>query len=374
MIFNKKTHSKFAINHRFFLFAYNNSMKTIVLTGGGTAGHVMPNMALLPELKKHFDKIEYIGTDGIEKQITAQYGLPFHTISATKLVRKSVLKNLALPFKLFCSIRQCKKILKQVNPQIVFSKGGFVSLPVVIAAKKLGIPVISHESDLTMGVANKVISKYASLMLTSFSSTAKGKKFLFAGSPIRKEIYLGDKQKAFSICGFKTHRTTLLVFGGSLGAKALNQLVLQSLPELTKRYNVIHITGKGGTLPVENNDAYYQMEFANQIEHFFALADIVITRGGANSLFELLALKKPMLIVPLPKGNSRGDQVENAKYFAQKGWAIMAEQETLNSKKLVRLIDNMPTQKLIQAMKANPHQNPNQKFVEIIVKYANKHA
>ena len=348
-------------------------MKTIVLTGGGTAGHVMPNIALLPDLQKHFSNIIYIGTNGIEKQIAQSYNLPFYEISASKLTRKSIFKNLSLPFKLISSVSKSKKILKEINPDIVFSKGGFVALPVVIASKQLGIPVLSHESDLSMGLANKVILKFATLVLTSFEKTAKNKnKCLHVGSPIRQEIFHGNKQKARELCGFEqTNKKTILFFGGSLGAEAINQILITSAKDLLKNFNIIHITGKNNKTNIKES-GYFQIDFTNEIQDFFALADIVISRAGANSLFELLALKKPMILIPLPKGTSRGDQVENAIYFQEKGYAKVIHQENLNKSILLKTINELDTKKLISNMQNTPYDNANKKIITQILRHTKK--
>lgn len=347
-------------------------MRTIVLTGGGTAGHVMPHIALLPELKKHFDKVVYIGTDGIEKQIAKEYNIEFFEIKATKFVRKNIFKNILLPFKLLSSIKKSKLLLKKINPCVIFSKGGFVALPVIIASKLLGIPTISHESDMSMGLANKIILKYCNVMITSFSKTAiKNKKCIFIGSPIRQEIFNGNKQKAKELCKFEKTKPTILVFGGSLGAKPLNDIVLQSVAKLSNNYNIIHITGKGNKTNVINN-SYYQTEFTGEIQDFFSLSDIVVSRGGANSLFELLAIKKPMIIIPLPKGNSRGDQVENAKYFEKNGWAKVILQEDLTKSKFISTIENLDIKKLQENMRNSPYDNANKKIVNQILRYSKK--
>ena len=347
-------------------------MKIIVLTGGGTAGHVMPHIALLPELKKYFDKIIYIGTNSIEKQIAKEHNIDFFEIQATKFIRKNIFKNLLLPFKLISSIKKSKNILKKINPSVIFSKGGFVALPVIIAARILGIPTISHESDMSMGLANKIILKYCNVMITSFSKTStKNKKCIFIGSPIRQEMFDGNKQKAKEICKFEKVKPTVLVFGGSLGAKALNDIVAQSILKLSNNYNIIHITGKNNKTNIINK-SYYQVEFTSDIQDFFALSDIVVSRGGANSLFELLAIKKPMIIIPLPKGNSRGDQVENAKYFEKNGWAKVILQEDLTKSKFVSTIENLDTKKLKTNMQNSPYDNANKKIVTQILRYAKK--
>ncbi len=347
-------------------------MKTIVLTGGGTAGHVVPNMALIPELSKYFEKICYIGSNGIEKQIVKNQHIPFYEISAVKLIRNFSPKNLLLPFKLIKSIKEAKKVLIEINPDAVFSKGGFVALPVVIAAKKLKIPVISHESDLTFGLANKIILHYADLVCTSFQKTAfNKKKCVFTGSPIRKEITEGKAEIARKICGFKNKKLTLLFFGGSLGAQAINHVVFLSLDKLLKNYNVIHIVGKGNSVEIKKKD-YYQMEYTNQIEHFYALSDIIISRAGANSIFELLAIKKPMILIPLPKKQSRGDQIENATYFASKGYSKVIHQENFNTDNLLATLKNFNIVQIKANLNSCLTSNANQKIVGLILKTIKK--
>lgn len=352
--------------------AQTTNMKTIVFTGGGTAGHIMPNVALFPEAKKHFDKIAYIGSSGMEKQIIgSEKDVDFYEIDAVKLVRSLTLKNLAIPFKLHKSISQAKKVLKKLQPNVVFSKGGYVSLPTVIAAKKLKIPVISHESDMTMGLANRIIYRYSDKMLTTFECTAKGKsKCVFVGSPIREKVLKGNKNNLNLHFGNKPN---ILFFGGSLGAKKINDAVENALPELTKKYNIIHLTGKGKKINLKTiYPNYYQQEYANNIEDFFNLADLVVTRGGANALFELLAIQKPMLIIPLPKAESRGDQLDNAKYFSEKSYAKVLYQENLTTKTLLNALDELEKdkEKIKKAMEKAPQKNSNQKIMEIIAKTA----
>ncbi len=316
-------------------------MKTIVLTGGGTAGHIMPNMALLPELKKYFDKIVYVGSEQMEKNIAHDYHLPFYQISAVKLVRKLTPKNLAIPFKLLKSIKQAKMVLKQINPDVIFSKGGFVSLPVVIAGHKLGIPVVSHESDMTMGLANKIIYKYAKTVCTGFESTAlHHKKCVYTGSPVRNEIFLGQRQVAKKICNFAKDQKTLLFFGGSLGSQKINNALYKTIDKLDD-FNIIHITGKNNKSQIHQSN-YYSCEWTNQIQHFFALADIVICRAGANTLCELMALGKKMILIPLSKKQSRGDQIDNANYFAKKGYAKVIFEEDLTPTRLYNAVTNYP--------------------------------
>ena len=345
--------------------------RTIVLTGGGTAGHIMPNLALVPKLKEHFNNIYYLGNEnGMEKNILKEYKeIKFIGIPTTKLVRKFTLKNLAIPFVLLYSIKKTKRIIKQIKPDVIFCKGGYVSVPVAIAGKKCNVPVVSHESDLTMGLANKIILKYASVMCLSFNNTHTNKKCVYTGSPVRSQIFYGNKQSVLD-----KNKTldkslkTILFFGGSLGSKNINELVRSSLDALVKKYNVIHITGKGNHINF-THPHYLQMEFTNKIEDYFALANIVVCRGGANSLFELLALKKPMLIIPLSKAQSRGDQIENAKYFKQNGFADMMLEEDMSSAKLLKKIDSLllNDSAYIKAMSINAQSNANDAIVKVIL-------
>lgn len=312
-------------------------MKTIVLTGGGTAGHIMPNIALIPELKKHFDRIVYIGSkNGMEKDIIKKFSdIEFIEIETVKLIRKFTFKNLLIPIKLFKSINSCKKILKQIKPDIIFSKGGYVAVPVCSAGKSLGIKIISHESDFSFGLANKLILKKCNLMLTSFRETCKNNKCIYTGSPIREEIFKGDKKNCE--VNLKKKQPTILIFGGSLGAKKINEVVFKSIDKL-KDYNIIHIVGKNNTKFIDKPN-YFQKEFVDNIWDYFALSDLVVSRAGANSIFEILALKKPMLLIPLSKAQSRGDQIENANAFKRYGFASVLYEEELSPVSLKKSID-----------------------------------
>ena len=312
-------------------------MKTIVLTGGGTAGHIMPNVALIPELKKHFDRIVYIGSkNGMEKDIIKKFSdIEFIEIETVKLIRKFTFKNLLIPIKLFKSINSCKKILKQIKPDIIFSKGGYVAVPVCSAGKSLGIKIISHESDFSFGLANKLILKKCNLMLTSFRETCKNNKCIYTGSPIREEIFKGDKKNCE--VNFKKKQPTILIFGGSLGAKKINEVVFKSIDKL-KDFNIIHIVGKNNTKFIDKPN-YFQKEFVDNIWDYFALSDLVVSRAGANSIFEILALKKPMLLIPLSKAQSRGDQIENANAFKRYGFASVLYEEELSPVSLKKSID-----------------------------------
>ncbi len=318
-------------------------MSKIVLCGGGTAGHVMPNIALLPYLKKQYDQIHYIGSNGIEKKLISQFPfVKYHEISCVKLIRSLTLKNLSIPFKLIKSVNECKKILKQINPDVIFSKGGYVSVPVVLGAKN--IPIIAHESDYTMGLANKLIYKKANTMFFSFEETCKKyKKGRLSGPPIRDEIMHGSAQKAKQQFNIKNNLPCILVVGGSMGAKAINEVIYKCIPTLCKKYNIIHITGKNVTKLTHPN--YFQIEYCNNIQDVLALANIIVSRSGSNAIFEFLALKKPMILIPLPKASSRGDQILNANYFVSKGFAKAINQEDLTQQTLINTINEVEKNK-----------------------------
>ena len=346
-------------------------MKTIVLTGGGTAGHCTPHFALLEGLEKHFDKIYYIVSEqGIEKKLVLEKNIPYYEIPTVKLKRSLTLSNLKIPFMLFKSISSAKKILKELKPSVVFSKGGFVGLPVTIASKKLNIPVIIHESDLSLGLANKIASKFSSATLTTFSSTAKSvKNGLCVGSPVRKELFLGDRERAMKKYGFSNEKPTLLITGGSSGAKFINDLTVKAIPELVNRFNVLHIVGKNNLSPLSIK-GYYQTEFTD-MSKAYAVADISVSRAGSNTLFELLALKIPTLLIPLPKGESRGDQVENAEHFYKQGLVNYIPQEKLNDKVFVSEIYKLYNDKnfLLSKLKKANIEIGNNKIIDILSKY-----
>ena len=346
-------------------------MKTIVLTGGGTAGHCTPHFALLEGLEKHFDKIYYIGSElGIEKRLVTEKGIPYFEIPTVKLKRSLTLSNLKIPFMLIKSVSSAKKILKELKPSVVFSKGGFVGLPVTIASKKLNIPVIIHESDLTLGLANKIASKFSSKTLTTFSSTAKPlKNGLCVGSPVRKELFLGNRENALLKYGFSKEKPTLLIIGGSSGAKFINDLTFKTAPELVKKFNVLHVVGKGNLNGLLLK-GYYQTEFAD-MSKAYAVTDICLSRAGSNTLFELLALKIPSLIIPLPKGESRGDQVENAEYFYKQGLINYVAQERLSCEVFTSEIYKLYNEKnfLLTKLKRENIEIGNDKIIDILTKY-----
>ena len=312
--------------------------KTIVLTGGGTAGHIYPNIAIAENLKNW--NIHYIGSSGMEKDILSKFpSITFHEIPSVKFDRSHIYKNFLLPFKLLKSVKAAKKVLKEISPDIVFSKGGYVALPVARAAKSLAIPLITHESDLSLGLANKIISKWANVTLTTFSETAKSSRAVWTGQPLRKNILNGDKTKVLQKLGFP-HKKIILFVGGSLGSVRMNEL-LTDPTYLTKDYVVIHSVGVNNIHSVQHSQDYFPYPFLDPIGDFYAAADLVVTRAGSGVINELATLKKPMLMLPLSKKASRGDQIENAKLFTKKGYGEMILDEDLTRERLSEKISNM---------------------------------
>lgn len=309
-------------------------MKRIVLTGGGTAGHVTPNIALLPSLKTAGYDIQYIGSyEGMEKALIEDYGIPYHGISSGKLRRYFDLKNFTDPFRVIKGFVEADKLMKELKPQVVFSKGGFVSVPVVIAAKKNHIPAIIHESDMTPGLANRLCFGSAVKICCNFPETISklpSDKAVLTGSPIRSELMLGDPGKAQEVCKFEDEsKSVIMVVGGSLGATSVNNMVRKILPRLLEKFNVLHLCGKGKLdESLIGTAGYYQMEYAKEeMKDLFALSEIVISRAGANAICELLALHKPNLLIPLPASASRGDQLLNAESFRKQGFSMVLDED-----------------------------------------------
>ena len=315
-------------------------MKKIVLTGGGTAGHVTPNIALLPALTEAGYKIEYMGSyEGIEKKLIADFNVPYTGISTGKFRRYLDPKNFSDPFRVMKGYSQAKKYLKEIKPDVVFSKGGFVSVPVVRAAAALKIPCIIHESDMTPGLANKLCIPVAKKICCNFPETLENlpkEKAVLTGSPIRKELSEGDANKGREMCGFSADKPVIMVIGGSLGAANVNKAVRSTLPKLLPDFQVVHLTGKGKIDNLLlNTPGYVQFEYIkSELKDLFAMADVVISRAGANAICELLALKKPNILIPLPAKSSRGDQLLNAKSFETQGFSIVINEDDLTEKLL----------------------------------------
>lgn len=346
----------------------------IILTGGGTAGHVSPHLAILNELKNHYDQIIYIGShNGIEKEMLKPYKeVVYYPITTTKLVRNKILKNVLIPFQLIKGIHESRKILKQEKPNIIFSKGGYVALPVVIASRRYKIPVVAHESDLKMGLANKLSKKNAKVICTTFKQTADGikNKGVYTGSALKNSNNLSQNECKQKL-GIITNKPVLLVTGGSLGAKFINNRIREEIKLITQKYYVVHLCGKNNLDSTLNNfKDYKQIDFTNDMMTYLKAADIVVSRAGSNTIFEIACLKKPMLLIPLPKGNSRGDQIDNAKYFNKNGYANFVSQEQLQYDGILKHIDRTYRDRHeLESNLKNANIKPaNEKIVEIIVK------
>jgi len=339
--------------------------KTIVMTGGGTAGHVIPNIALMPLLTGHGYKIHYIGSKcGIEKELIEKTGVHYHGIHSGKFRRYFSLKNFSDPFKILAGYITALHILRKVKPDAVFSKGGFVTVPVVFAAKRLNIPVVLHESDYTPGLANRLCMKKALRICVSFEDTLARLPEgigVYTGTPIRQSLFGGDKKRGLELLGFQGKKPVLLIMGGSLGAQAINTAVDGILEKLLPFFDVAHIRGSGAlNAGLNSQTGYSQFEFVSEnLEHVFAAADVMLSRAGANAVFEILALKIPALLIPLPKSASRGDQILNARYFEKKGFSMVLGQECMTGDTLYAAILELYSKKqgFIQAMQKENAKN-----------------
>ena len=344
------------------------------MTGGGTAGHVTPNIALLPHLRELGYEIFYMGSyDGIEKRLIEDFDLPYYGIATGKFRRYFDVKNFSDPFRVIKGYSEAKKIMKDIAPDIVFSKGGFVSVPVVRAAASLGIPCIIHESDMTPGLANKLCIPVATKVCCNFPETMKlipESKAELTGSPIREELAKGNKIAAYDLCGFHPDKPVILVIGGSLGAAAVNKVVREALPELLQDYQVVHICGKE---KMDNmlltTKGYKQFEYVkSELKDIFAMTDLVISRAGATSICELLALKKPNILIPLPATSSRGDQLLNAQSFESQGYSLVLHEDDLTAKQLIDKVHELyfTRQTYIDAMSNSRQGNATQSIIRLI--------
>lgn len=322
-------------------------MKRIVLTGGGTAGHVTPNIALLPSLQEAGYEITYVGSyEGIEKKLIEDFNIPYVGISTGKLRRYFDPQNFTDPFRVLKGFSEAKKFLKEYKPDVVFSKGGFVSVPVVRAAAALKIPCIIHESDMTPGLANKLCFPVATKICCNFPETfgtLPEKKAVLTGTPIRKELSEGSKLAGLDMCGFTANKPVIMVIGGSLGAANVNKVVRDALPQLLEDFQVVHLCGKD---KLDNllltTEGYKQFEYIKaELKDIFAMADVVISRAGANAICELLALRKPNILIPLPAASSRGDQLLNADSFEKQGFSIVLHEDDLTTKLLVDKVQEL---------------------------------
>ena len=349
-------------------------MKKIILTGGGTAGHVTPNLALLPSLRKEEFEIHYIGSyNGIERRLIEDAGIPYDGISSGKLRRYFDIKNFSDPLRVLKGYGQAKRLMKQYHPDIVFSKGGFVSVPVVLAAKHYKIPVIIHESDMTPGLANKICIPAAKKVCCNFPETLNylpKDKAVLSGSPIREELLTGDRLSGLQYAGLSANRPVILVIGGSLGSVTVNHAVRSILPKLLSQFQVIHICGKGNLdESLIGTSGYVQYEYVdNPLRHLFAAADLIISRAGANSICEILALRKPNILIPLSAAASRGDQILNANSFAKQGFSTVLEEEVLTSDTLYQAVSDTYKKRtaFIEAMEKSTLNNAVETIMNLI--------
>lgn len=341
----------------------------IALTGGGTAGHIMPNIALLNDLQKKFDNIIYIGNkDKMEYDICKKYNINFFHCDSIKFDRTKIFSNIAIPFKLPQYISQAKKILEDNDIDIVFSKGGYVALPVVYGAKNLNIPTVCHESDYSMGLANKINSKFAKGIITCFENTCNKPNVKVFNNPIRDSFFDANPQKVIQKYNLNSTKPILLIVGGSLGAKSINETIYNSLDKLTQRYQIIHICGN--SLKETNHKDYYQLKFVDNIQDYLSAADLIISRCGAGASTEINALNKKALYIPLQNKASRGDQVLNAQYQQSKGYALTLEENKLNTQNLLTKLDEL------MSFKKKPFiydRENNKKIVDYIFDIAQKY-
>lgn len=321
-------------------------MKKILFTGGGTAGHVTVNLALIPKFQKDGWEVAYIGShEGIEKELIGKLeNVPYYPVATGKLRRYFDLKNIKDPFKVLQGIWQATRMIRKIKPNVIFSKGGFVSVPVVLGGWLNRVPVIIHESDLTPGLANKIAMPFATKICTTFPETnahVKADKAEYLGAIIREELFVGERSKGLVMCDFVSTKPVLLIMGGSLGSQKINQAIRSNLETLLHQFQIVHITGKG---QIEETllgiQGYKQFEYVSQeLPHLMALADLVISRAGSNSIFEFAALGKPMLLIPLSRAASRGDQILNANSFYKQGLAEVLKEEELTNETLLASVE-----------------------------------
>lgn len=349
-------------------------MKRIILTGGGTAGHVTPNIALIPRLLELRYDIQYIGSyQGIEKELIQPFGIPYHGISSGKLRRYFSVQNFTDPFRVLKGFGEAKRLIKELQPDVIFSKGGFVSVPVVLAGKHNKVPTIIHESDMTPGLANKIAIPSATKVCCNFPETLEHlpkDKAVLTGSPIRQELLSGNRIAAMDLCHFSADKPVILVIGGSLGSVAVNNAVRLALPELLEHFQIVHLCGKGKVDDsLTSMKGYTQFEYIkDELRDIFALADIVISRAGANAICELLALRKPNLLIPLSANASRGDQILNARSFERQGFSMVLEEEELTKESLLEAVRKLYNDRshFMDAMRDSNQQNSIDTIIDLI--------
>lgn len=352
-------------------------MKKILLTGGGTAGHVTPNMALIPRLKDLGYEIKYIGSyTGIEKKLIEEMEVPYNGISSGKFRRYLSPKNLTDPFRVVKGYREAKKFIKEFMPDILFSKGGFVSVPVVLAANRYKIPIIIHESDMTPGLANKISIPYAVKVCHNFPETKNflpQEKAVLTGSPIRNELMRGNKLAGLKLCNFTANKPVIMVIGGSMGSIVVNNAIRLALPQLLKKYQIVHLCGKDKLdFSLENLEGYKQFEYVKgDLKDLFSMSDLIISRAGANAICEIAALRKPSILIPLSTNASRGDQILNADSFKKQGFSEVIREEELTIEHLIETIETVLENKsrYLNAIEKAGHQDAIETIITLIQSY-----
>lgn len=353
----------------------------IVLTGGGTAGHVSVNEALIPIfLEKGYD-VHYIGSyDGIEKELIGDRyeEVTYHSIQSGKLRRYFSMKNFTDPFKVGVGVLQALSILRKLKPDLIFSKGGFVTVPVVFAAKLAKIPVVIHESDVTPGLANKLALPLSKHIFTVFEQTLQyvpSDKSTCTGAVIRPELFHGTREDGLRIARLTGEKPVVLIMGGSQGSVVINEAIRKDLPSILQSFEVIHLCGKNNIdEKLEHLQGYTQFEYVTEgLPHLLAASDFAVSRAGSNTIFELLAAKKPMLLIPLSAAQSRGDQLLNATHFNKLGFADVLEEEILNEQKLsgnLLKLYNRRTEFIENMERASNFQTP-EMMVNLMLSYKN---
>ncbi|MDO4621349.1 MAG: undecaprenyldiphospho-muramoylpentapeptide beta-N-acetylglucosaminyltransferase [Eubacteriales bacterium] len=349
-------------------------MKHIVLTGGGTAGHVTPNIALIPALKKAGYEISYIGSyNGMEKQLIEAEGIPYYGIATGKLRRYMDIKNFTDPFRVLKGIVEARRLIRRLKPDVVFSKGGFVAVPVVLASGKQHVPTLIHESDMTPGLANRICIPYATKVCCNFPETAANipnQKAVVTGTPLRAELLKGDAEKGRAFTGLTADKPVILVMGGSLGSVNVNNSIRGALDELLKNFQIVHLCGKDHLdADLEGTEGYRQYEYIREeLPDLFAMCDYVISRAGANAICELLALAKPNILIPLSAQASRGDQILNAHSFEKQGFSIVLEEENLTKETLLDAVEKLTVNKemYIRAMTGSGHTDAIETILSLI--------
>ncbi len=344
-----------------------------MMTGGGTAGHVMPNLALVKPLREKGYRIGYIGRKkSIEERLAKETGLPFFAISAGRLHRDFNLENWISPWLNMKGTAQALGIIRREKPSVIFCKGGFVSVPVAIAGHMAKVPVVLHESDMTPGLANKLCMPFSDKICVSFEETLAHvpcEKAVLTGTPIRRELAEGNRQEGYALTGLRPGKPVVLVMGGSSGAGALNDVIGKAAEKLIQRYEIVHLCGRQQAQFCKPRPGYCPLEYAGEeLKHLYAMADLIVSRAGANALAEILMLQKPNILIPLPRAVSRGDQILNARSFEKKGYSLVLPQEELTEENLMMALETVYRNraKYVSSMSAGSEQNGTAAVLETI--------